>query len=302
MSSAHTLPIGGHRALAAGFRDVKDPLDGNTITFPAKDSVICRIVTIGADETRVLPAPGGHPIGAKLRVVLVDDGGDVSITHSTLDQTPILTDVNDTVEFVVTADESVDPVVNAWRVASDSRAGENATEAKTVDVPLNAGLGSGPWLADARTALTATAADPDCSLITGTAGTSNPLIRAGTVAHATNTLDYATETSFVVPDDYVAGGNLTLTLLITEDTAISNPDLETTAFNRDAPTTDLVIAPSGDLDLLGGGSFVVNLLGTNIAPGDTIDVGINFELTDDGVVVAQYDLTRATLGYTGNAG
>ena len=297
MTIAANLPLAGYRAL--NFREVKDPLDGNTFSFHSLDVGLCRIVTIGADETRVLPPAGNYRPFTRLRVMLVDDGGDVSITGA--DQTPILTDVYDTVEFIVAVDESVDPFVNAWRLSSDSRAGENATEAKTVDIPINAGLGSGPWLAAARTALTATAAAPDCALIIETEGTTNPLIRAGTVAHATNTLDYACSTLFVVPDDYVAGGNLTLTLLITEDTAISDPDLETTAFNRDDPTTDLVVAPSGDLNLLTGGIFVVNLLGTNVEPGDTIDVGINFELTDDGVVVAQYDLTRATLGYTGNA-
>ncbi len=299
MTIAANLPLAGYRAL--NFRRVDDPgAVVQTFSFHSLDVGIARVVTATA-ETRVLPPAGNYRPFTKLIVSLVEDGGDLTITGA--DQTPILQDVYDTVEFEVVVNETNDPFVNAWRVTSDSRGGENATEAKTMDLAINAGLVSGPWLADGRTNLTAVAADPDCSLITSDIGTANPLIRAGTVTLVAATAqDFATITNFTVPDDYVAGGNLTVTLAITEDTSCDNPDLETVAFNRDAPTTDIVVAPTGDIDLsTGSGNFAITLLGTNVVAGDTIDVQFNFELTDTASPTPQYDLTRATLGYTGNA-
>ena len=92
-----------------------------------------------------------------------------------------------------------------------------------------------------------------------------------------------------------------MTLAITETATCSNPDLETTAVNRDAPTANIVTA-GGDQDLVGGGSFAITIGGALIAPGDTIDIEINMELTDSATATPIYDLTRATLSYTGNAG
>ena len=295
MSDASTLPMAESRVLIAGFRRVKDPLNAGTFTVNNKGEAHCLLTSGASAETRVLQDAGGFGVGTKLRVFfMVDGGGAITITGA--GKTIILSDAGDVVEFTVST-TAAGEATKVWRVTSDSR-----EEAKTLDLPINAGLESGPWLADERTALTASSADPDCALIVGTHGSDNPLIRATNTLAAGVTEDFATITSFVVPDDYVAGGNLTITLAITQGAECDNPDLETNAFNRDDPDADIVASPTGDIDLSGGsGDFVIILTGTLVAPGDTIDVRFNFELTDTASSPI-YDITRATLGYTGNAG
>ena len=295
MPSSNTLPLGGYRALQ--FRRINDPGAGNTFGTFAKDWAYVEVVT-ATGETRVLPAASAFLTETVLRVTLADDGGDLTITGA--DQVPILQDVYDTVEFTVKNDLGVDPEVKAWRLTYDSRAGENATETKSVELPINNAVGNGLWTNSVRVALSASASQPNASVIVGTHGTDNPLIRA-TETVAANTKDQSAICSFVVPDDYVAGGLLTLTLTIVEGTTCGSADLEVNAFNRDAPTSNIV-ASGASTSVLTGATVVATLTGTLVAPGDTIDVEINFELTDTGTLTPVYDLTRAILSYTGNAG
>ncbi len=290
MASANTLPLAGLRVLESGFRTIKDPGAGNTITSPSIDHFIVEVVTLTA-EARTLPAAGGYPVGVKALIILVTDGGDLTINGA--DRIPILADADDPVEFTVTRSGST----KNWTLTSDSRGGANATETRTKEILINNAIGNGPWVNSARVALTASSADPNCALIVGAHGTDNPLIRATNALTAASTEDFSAIATFTVPADYVAASLLTLTLTIVEGSECDNPDLEISVFNRDAPTSN-IIASGADTSIAGGATVVATITGTAVLPGDTLDVEVNFELTDTGTLTPIYDLTRAILSYT----
>lgn len=297
--SAHNFPINLDRAFRVGFFDVKDPGDSGTISWHNKGMAIVKVVTAGA-ESRALPAAGGYGVGTRCMVIFDTDGGDLTITGS--DQTIVLADAGDMVEFVVARTKSGSTVSHVWRVASDSRqAGSQST--KEMQIPI------GPnWVApDDLANLSGSVASGDLALVTGTMGTSAPTLYAdGTPTGEEN---YGARTQVIVPEDYVGGTNIELEVDIVVGTALADVtiDLETLVVRQADPDASLVA--SGDeslvVDIGTDATYSVTLEGdqssNNIAPGDALDIRLNLEITDDtGTPATDITIAAVRLSYTGN--
>ena len=279
MPNAHKLPNAGY--LAINFRRVKDPGDAGTFTFHSKDSAYSEVVTEGA-ETRVLPAAGGYRVTTRFRVILVTDGGDLTITGA--EASVVLQDANDTVEFVVTRSGST----KAWRLDSDSR----ARVARSVQLPLN----EFRIHDDFDTFLPETAAVDDLGFIEGAFGTSAPSLRAITATGLTDS-SYG-RIQWPVPADYVAGTNITVTVVATEaDAAAVSTLLDLAAFRLAAPTSDKqATAPT---TIVGGATVVFTITGTDIVNGDILDLRLKVTNNDTAGDGTDHNLTSVTVAYTG---
>lgn len=291
MASAHTLPIGGHRALASGFRTIKDPgAVDNTFTFHSKDFVICEVVTAAA-ESRILPAAGGFPVGVKLRVVFVDDGGDLTITGANL--VPVLTDVNDTVEFIVTIDKSVDPEVKTWRLISDSRVTGN-TVARTVQLDFTQFRIHNAM----QTLLGGTPAVDDIGLV-GTAFGTAAVLQSLTADEADD--DNFARILWAVPEDYVAGTDITVTSVVTEEEiAGASAGLDLEARRTSDVGTELQTTDAAAITVVGGQTVVHTITGTAILAGEVLDLRFNLDIDNTaGPGTVHYNIDSITVAYTG---
>lgn len=103
----------GH-AFLTRLNNIDDPGSGNIIEIENIGvAAVCEITTAAA-ENRTLEDADVHGLGQQLYVVLVSDGGDLTILSD--DDNVILSDVGEVAEFVVMADGTT----NVWRLMSKS--------------------------------------------------------------------------------------------------------------------------------------------------------------------------------------
>lgn len=291
MPSSHKLPLAGYQAL--NFRRVKDPGDGNTFTFHSKDSVYTELTSGASAETRVLPSAGGYRNTTRFRAIFVDDGGG-AITITGADNSPVLTDVHDTVEFIITEDQSTTPPTKAWRVNSDSRFDFEASAnlARTVQLDftqfrLHTGL---------QTLLGGTPAVDDIGLVATAFGTA-AVLQSLTADEADD--DNFARILWAVPADYVAGTDITVTSVVAEvEVAGASADLDLEARRTSDISTEL--QGSAATSVLGGATVVQTITGTNIVAGEVLDLRFNLDIDNTaGPGTVHYNISSITIGYTG---
>jgi len=286
MASAKTLPLARERALREGFFNVADPGASGTLDFILSDLAIFLVVTEAA-ESRALPASGAHPVNSRIVVVFKTDGGDLTITGA--DQSVVLRDAGDIVEFVVT---DVNGTLG-WRVVADSRAQSASFGSKTENVPI--GNNFRTWDA-VITNLPSTASNDDMGLVTGTFLTDAPTLNA-TEATPTNGI-YKAAFEYVVPQEYKAGTNLTLDIAVTETAAGDTVTLDAEVANlTDDAAAD--ICATDAQDAVGGGTESFTITGTDVEPGDVLFIVLTFDLTAD-TETPDYSITNVNVDY--NAG
>ena len=80
--------MSGHRIgadLADGFASKQlstlDPGTTGTIR-PEVSHSVCELVSVGADETRIMADAEGYPVGFQVTLIMKTDGGDITITQA----------------------------------------------------------------------------------------------------------------------------------------------------------------------------------------------------------------------------
>ena len=288
MATAKTLPLAQDKALRTGFYRCDDPGASGTIPFLLKGFGICEVVTAAA-ESRALPTPGGFVTGHRVMVTLKTDGGDLTITGA--DQSVILRDAGDAVEFVIVDNNGT----KVWRVSFDSRVQSGLFGSKTENIPI--GNNFRTWDA-VITNLPAAAANDDMGLITGTFLTDAPVLNA-TEATPTNGI-YKAAVEYVVPQEYKAGTNLTLDVTVDEVAAGDTVtiDAEVANLTNDA-TADICATAAQSVVGAAAGVKSFTITGTNVEPGDVLFIVLTFDLTAD-TETPDYDITNVNVDY--NAG
>ena len=218
--------------------------------------------------------------------MFVKDGGDLTITGA--DQAPILKNVNDTVEFIVTVDRTTSTEVKAWRLDSDSRIGVNL--AKIVQLNFNDFRRHD----DFGLLLPATAAVDDIGIVSNAFGTA-PQLRSLTADEADD--DNFARILWTVPSDYAAGTNITVLSVVAEVLAAgTTAALDLQARRTFDISTELQGAP--ETSVLTGATVVQIITGAAILAGEVLDLRFNLNINNvAGTGVAQYNITSITLVY-----
>jgi hypothetical protein len=261
---------------------VPDPGASGTIHFENKGFAICELVSLAA-ETRVLESALHYRIGHKLRVVLVTDGGNVTITGAN-EGAVVLADAGDFVEFVCTDANGT----KQWRTNKVSLAA-----AASLTLPID-----NSWRVwDAlHTNLAGADGTDDLGLVTGTYLTSDPTFNV-TVATPTSAPFYARKLIPVADlPGYVPGTDLTLQITATETVAATTANLDANIVRTGAPTVDLV--DTAAQSIIGAAAAVKSftVLGANIVAGDVLDLRVSITL-NDGAATPNYSLNAVKLVY-----
>lgn len=286
MASANTLPLALSKALQTGFFRSDDPGASGTIPLQLKSHAICEVVTATA-ESRALPAAGGHPVGTILVVMFKTDGGNLTITGA--DQSVVLTDAGDVVAFMVVDNNGT----KAWRNIFDSRAQSALFGTKTANIEI-----SNNWRVwDAiETNLAAADGTDDLGLETGTFGTTAPRLNV-TVATPSDDPFYA-RAMWIVPQEYKAGTNLTLDITVDETVAATTATVDAVVVNNsNSESTDICATAAQSVVGAAPTTYSFTLTGTNVEPGDVLDIRVALTLTDV-AATPEYDITAVNLDYT----
>lgn len=295
--SANSLNLDFHDMLANHMATVLDPGASGTIRSGGKGLTICEVTTAAA-EGRTLESASSFPAYALMLVVLKTDGGDLTITGAA-SGTEVLANAGDSALFQVTNANGT----KEWRYIGNGQldALEDrmaaleglALGSKTVDIPI--GNNWRKW-DDLVTNLAAADANDELGLVTGTFVTDAPSLNV-TVATPSNAPFYARDPGFVVPWNYDAGTNLTLDVTVVETVAATTATVDVVVVRRAAPTVDICATAAQSVVGAAAGIKSFTLTGTNVVPGEVLDIRLNLTL-DDGAATPNYSITKVNVDYT----
>lgn len=248
---------------------IKDPGTGNTIHITFDDGV-CELTIAAASETRLLDAASSLAVDATVKVVAA------TITNSG-------TCTVQGFKFASQGDWAEYRVINVngtntWAVVG----GSSTTGQASLLFPLSM-EGWHVWDAmEKNIGVTALTAD-DLILTTGTYGTSEPTLNTST-ATALDVSQYARR-QFAVPENYVAGGAITVTVKAACVTHIADTTgtLMVAAYRRAAPTVNVVSTGGADVAGTAGTTptdFVFSFTTTNVVAGDILDIRLATTIND----------------------
>lgn len=171
MSTAHNIPVAFDRLWKNGFAKVRDPGASGTFGWTSNGLPYSLVETATA-ESRALPSPVSLGVGSMFRVIFITDGGNLTITGS--DQTIVLTNAGEVVDFVVSATDNAGTKV--WRVVGDSRVAYTEVSAATT------GLGGAALPADTATTTPIDATPTDTDLAAAFLELTAALFAAGVIS------------------------------------------------------------------------------------------------------------------------
>lgn len=287
---AHRLPADLEAAFRNGLVSLTDPGAGGTIPSPENKGIAhVEIVTTGA-ESRALPSPTGLALGTTLFVFLKTYGGVLTITGGS-PSAFTMTTAGSVVEWVVGSSGTS----KVWRVVGASQQAQQAYGTKTIDIPIGNSWRNPTTL---TSNLAATSSTGVCALVSGTHGTSAPSLNtnpSGATNPSNLTFGARNNTDFKLPSNYRAGTNVTLRFTVTELAASSGGYMDCIVTNPENPSVNLMA--SGATGIVGGAVCDMVVTGTNLSPGDNLDVYAFMFLNGSGTN-CQYAFTDIKMIYT----
>jgi hypothetical protein len=273
----YNLAAAVNRAHDADAMTLLDPGSGGTVTVHNKGLAILKLTSTGA---RTLASAASSDVGDE--VLVVSSASSASVNS---------VDVADGgyILFRVTLDASA---VNQWTVVSSSQLQSLALGSKTLDIAID-----NEWRVwDALiTNLAGADGTDDLGLVTGTYLTSDPTFNV-TVATPTTAPFYARR-SIQVPWNYDAGSNLTLKITVTETVAATTATVDANAVRQGAPSVDIVATAAQSIIGAAATVYSFTLTGTNVVPGEVLDVRIAITL-NDASATPNYSINKVELDYT----
>lgn len=303
--NASNLPAALAIANNVGAFKVPDPGASGTINYFGKGVFVCEVTTATA-ESRTLPTAADADVGNVGVVILQSDSGDLTVSGSS-DGDVVMDNAGEMAIFLVTDADGT----HQWRTVSQ-QAGLDAVEADILtnagDITTNAaGISTNAGDIDALEALAYRAfAEPlspyefrvhDAlgTLLSVGAGSSDDLgITVGVIgtsaASLNATVDDASATQegvilYRVPEDYVDGGDLTLSVDFTRTAAADmTATLDAEVYREAAPSTDIcgTASGSGDINSAASGTITFTITGTNVAAGELLNIRLAAAIDDSG--------------------
>lgn len=275
-----------YRGAEADRNQVLDPGASGVIQVGSTGLALCEVVTTAA-QSRSLEAASQVPVGTELTVILKTDGGDLTIASSA-DGTVTFSDAGDFAIFFVTDVNGT----HTWRTLANGTTEADEQTTLVDDLPID-----NDWRVwdSLITNLAGADGTDDLGLVTGTYLTSNPTFNV-TVATPSNAPFYARR-SYVLPKDYVAGTDLVLTINATQTVAATTASLDANIVDQDSASTDIVATAAQSIIGAAATDFTFSVTGTNLVPGDTLDIRISITL-NDGAATPNYSINSVKLTRT----
>lgn len=269
------------RALLANRQIVKDPGSAGTVVVFPNGAGVLNMATAG---TRTLQSATQLGLGTSL--LAVSSVASVVVSYSS---TTINLEAGEYAEFIVVLNSAN---VQVWGLR---RSSNNAAATMSVQLPITT------WRADAalQTLLaTATTSSTLFQILNGTYGTSAANLQAK-AATAADTVTIAARNQVQLPVNYRAGTDITLTTTVTRTTAATTSGTLLFAAYRDAgPTVNLVADAATDINAAASISYSCTITGTNLAPGNEIDLRAIVATSGASTTAGEWHLSPVTLTYT----
>ena len=271
MATPYNMRAGLLRAGDASANVLTDPGSGGTIVVRPFD--LAQVTLTGAGA-RTLESASAMPLGA--RVLVLSQTNAITCNSVTIDD-------GEHVEFLVTLDSSGN---NQWVQASqdanvdaleDTVYRTITEELKPEEFRVHDALG---------TLLSAGAgATDDLGLTIGVIGTSRSSLNA-TVDDAALTQEGVV--FWTVPQTYIAGEDLTLTVDFTRTAAAdTSATIDAEVYRAAAASTDICgAADDGDINSAASGTVTFTITGTTVNPGDDLHIRLVAAIDDSGGATA----------------